>query len=395
MDKELEAGLELVKDGQAWSGVMTLRKMMEDKPDLGPPEVVWIWFAWRGRVTGIFAREKKGKSTILAFISAMLTNGMEALGWAPPEPGRVLWFGLEEHPDDTVLRQKDFGTDPDRFFFLPWSPDPLEQLELAIREVNPDLVVIDSLAAYVELAAPKSGESSAWKALLGPLTRLARKYNVAIVIIMHMNKGKDAEYRDSTAIGAEVDMLIEMRAGDVPGVRMFTPLGRWKVEPFSVIYEEAEGDLPPSFRLAHGELAVDQKIVLFLKANPGSTKRAIRDGVGGASADLDSAVFHLLNTRKIEDRGDGTRSKFHIRQTHTEKGRSHATDTGQSRSSHADPGEGPVPVSHGVPDAGESSGSPRVPGTHPLKGVRVNPRKTPAADDAALDEQAERAEVPR
>ena len=227
-----------------------------------------------------------------------------------------------------------FGTDHDRFFFLPWSANPLQELELAICETEPDLVVIDSLAAYVELAAPASGEASSWKALLGPLTRLARKYNMAFVIILHSNKGKDAEYRDSTAIGAEMDMLIEMREGDVPGVRIFNPKGRWRVDLFSVIYEEQEGDVPPSFRLAHGELAVDQKILLFLKANPGSTKRAIRDGVGGRSTDVDGAIFHLLKSKRIEDKGDDRRSEFHIRQSQSEKPLSHGTDTLGTRSGH-------------------------------------------------------------
>ena len=129
-------------------------------------------------------------------------------------------------------------------------------------------------------------------------------------------------------------MLIEMREGDVPGVRIFNPKGRWRVDLFSVIYEEQEGDVPPSFRLAHGELAVDQKILLFLKAHPGSTKRAIRDGVGGRSTDVDGAIFHLLKSKRIEDRGDDRRSEFHIRQSQSEKPLSHGTDTLGTRSGH-------------------------------------------------------------
>ena len=351
------------------SSVVSLAEMLQEKPDLGPPETVLERIAWRGRVTGIFAREKMGKSTFLTFVGSALSKGAKLLEWTPDAPGRVLWNGLEEHPDDIAYRNLTFGTDPDRFFFLPWSPDPLRELELAIVETTPDLVVIDSLAAYVELAAPASGEASSWKALLGPLTRLARKYNIALVIILHSNKGKDAEYRDSTAIGAEMDMLIEMREGDVPGVRMFTPKGRWQADKFSVIYEEQEGNVPPSFRLAHGELAVDQKILLFLKANPGATKRAIRDGIGGRSSDLDSAIFHLLKSKRIEDKGDDRRSAFHLRKSQTEKRLSHATDTLGTRSGHV----------------GEAEASPE---THtPLKGGGSG---TQPGDDDLLYEQAER-----
>ena len=344
------------------SGVISLAEMLDGNPDLGLPEAVAERVAWRGRVTAIFSREKVGKSTFMTWVASCLTNCLTMLGWKPGEAGRVLWFGLEEHPNDVAYRNLTFGTDPQRFFFLAWSSDPLHELELAICEVDPDLVVIDSLSAYVELAAPASGEASSWKAQLGPLTRLARKYDIALVIIHHSNKGKDAEYRDSTAIGAEMDMLIEMREGDVPGVRMFTLKGRWKVDKFSVIYEEQNGDALPSFRLAHGELAVDQKILLFLKANPGSTKRAIRDGVGGRSADVDGAIFHLLKSKRIKDNGDDHRSEFYIRQSQTGKPLSHGMDTLGTRSGHVD-GAKACPDDH-TPLRGGGSGT--MPATHEL-----------------------------
>ncbi len=43
-----------------------------------------------------------------------------------------------------------------------------------------------------------------------------------------------------TAIGSEMDMLIEMREGDVPGVRIFNPKGRLTE------WAAAEGIDPPS-----------------------------------------------------------------------------------------------------------------------------------------------------
>ncbi len=365
--RQVEVGDDIVP---GTSSVISLAEMLEAEPDLGPPEMVVDRIGWRGRVTGIFAREKIGKSTFMTFVASALTNCTTILGWKPETQGRVLWFGLEEHPNDVAYRNLTFATDQDRFFFLPWSANPLAELEMAISETEPDLVVLDSLAAYVELAAPASGEASSWKAQLGPLTRLARKYNIALVIILHSNKGKDAEYRDSTAIGAEMDMLIEMREGDVPGVRMFAPKGRWKVDKFSVIYEEQIGEVPPSFRLAQGELAVDQKILLFLKANPASTKRAIRDGVGGRSSDVDAAIFHLLKSKRIKDKGDDRRSEFYLRQHQTEKPLSHGTDTVGTPSGHA----------------GTGKASPDDP-TPPLKG---GGSRTPLWDDDLLHEQAER-----
>ena len=300
------------------SGVVSLAQMIEGIGTLSGPEAVCEGLGWRGRASMLFAREKLGKSTYVSAAMSALTNGQRFLGGAPKPPQRVLWYAPEEHAADVARRFIEFGADPERLFVLRWSRSPLRDLEAAIREVEPAAVVVDTLAAYVEEAAPDSGNASAWKALLAPLVRLARDYDVALVILHHAQKLPNGEYRDSTAIGAEVDMLIEMREGDVPGVRMLKPKGRWKVDPYTVIYEEGRDGRPAFFRLAEGDISLDQKVVLYLRANHGASKRAIREGVGGRSKDVDGAVFRLLSAGKIEDVGDGRKSEFHIREARGE-----------------------------------------------------------------------------
>ena len=75
------------------SSVTSLAEMLDGQVDFGPPETVADRIAWRGRVTGIFAREKTGKSTFMTWVASCLTNCLTMLGWKPAEAGRVLWFG--------------------------------------------------------------------------------------------------------------------------------------------------------------------------------------------------------------------------------------------------------------------------------------------------------------
>ena len=345
------------------SSVMSLTQMVASLTSLDAPKEVLQGLAWRGRASLPFSREKGGKSTLLAAGASAVTNGNPFLGSEPQSPQRVLWFGLEEHPEDIARRFQEFGADPERLFLLPWSGNPLRVLEAAIKEIEPALVVVDTLAAYVEEAAPDSGDASAWKAVLAPLVRLARDYDVALVILHHATKGASGEYRDSTAIGAEVDMLIEMREGDVPGVRMLKPKGRWKLDPYTVIYEEGRDGRPPFFRLAEGDISLDQKVVLYLKANPGASKRAIREGVGGRSKDVDGAVFRLLSASKIEDLGDNQRSEFHIREAQADKWLSSKADTVGTQVGHTN-GDSGARVCPTVPTTPVGGGAGTRPRTH-------------------------------
>lgn len=292
---------------------VTLAELLKQDPELlAPPEPVIQRLAWKGRATLLHSREKAGKSTLVSAAFAALTSGHAFLGWTPDAPARALVFNLEEHRADAAQRAVAFGADPELLYLLGWTPSPLTTLRRAIREVKPALVVVDTLASYAEAAAPDSGSSSEWKTVIGPLVRLARDHETALVILHHSTKGT-GDYRDSTAIGAEVDMLISMKEGDVPGLRNLEPKGRWKAEPFSVIYEEAP-DVPPWFRLAEGELSVDAKVLLFLRENPGSTKTAIRASLPGRNQDIDATIYRLLSSQSIEDRGDNRRASFFIRQ---------------------------------------------------------------------------------
>ncbi len=100
----------------------------------------------------------------------------------------------------TVLASdEETGREQERAFTLPGDIPLLEQ---AIREVDARLIVIDPLMAYLD------GKVNSWRdqdvrAALTPLSRLAERTAVAVVILRHLTKGGggNAIYRGGGSIG--------------------------------------------------------------------------------------------------------------------------------------------------------------------------------------------------
>ncbi len=284
--------------GSAQTGTVwrTLREYQEHPELLQPPEVVVPNLAWRGRVTLLAAREKAGKSTYAAFGAALLSQTSE---------GGVLWVNLEEAPYDVVSRFGELEADPDHVVVSEHLPNKLNDLEAAIEEHKPDLVVIDTLGAW------GSGRVSDWNSaaqvtpVMLELVELARRYKVAIVILHHARKS-DGSYRDSSAIAAAVDVLIEMSPDDKDDqVRHFKPKGRWTVQPYSLRWTGT------TYESVGGELSIRDRVYRYITDHPGCSKRAIRDNVSGNNPTKDKAIEQLLGDGLIEDRGGSNGAKYY------------------------------------------------------------------------------------
>ncbi len=274
----------------------TLREYQEHPELLQPPEVVVPNLAWRGRITLLAAREKSGKSTFAAFGAALLSKATD---------GGVLWVNLEEAPFDVVNRFEGLNADPDRVMVSEHLPNKLADLEAAITKHAPDLVVIDTLAAW------GVGRVTDWNAaaqvtpVMLELVELARRHNIALVIVHH-GKKVDGSYRDSTAIGASVDVIVEMSPDDKDDhVRHFKPKGRWTVEPFSLRWTGA------AYESVAGETPVHDRVYQFIETHPGCSKRVVRDNVSGRTKTKDEAIERLIRDRQIKDHGDTNGAKYY------------------------------------------------------------------------------------
>lgn len=276
----------------------SLRELLADPAASAPPSAVAPRLAWAGRVSLLAAKEKDGKSTLASAAAATVTRGGLFLG-EPAALGSVLWVGVEEHPSDLVQRATTFGTDPDKLFVLGPTEDPMGTLKAAVADVQPALVVLDTLMTWAVEYVDDPHSAAAWSPVMSSITAIARESGAAFILNHHARKS-DGKYRDSTAIGAGVDVILEMAAQtEDPAVRVVTARGRWAMKGFSVRYR---GD---GFDLTAGELTTDARVLLHVEQNPGISKRRMREVVGGRREHVDAALSTLEARGAIEHREDG------------------------------------------------------------------------------------------
>lgn len=281
----------------------SLASIIADPAALDPPKPLIPYLVWDERVTLLAAREKLGKSTLASAGAAAMSAGENFLSERGGR-GRVLWLGLEEHVGDTAIRFQHFRADPKLIFILERVSNPLSDLSHAIREIQPAVVVIDTLAALVASLDLDPGSATAWTPIMGKLTAIARESRVGILVLHHGRKS-DGTYRDSSAIAAGVDVVLTMTPGDERATRKVKGVARWAIEDCAV---RLEGD---SYRLAAGELSLDARVTLFVKDHPGCSLRLLRQGVSGKNADVQRAVQTLIAAGALEDQGDERGMSLH------------------------------------------------------------------------------------
>lgn len=293
-------------DGPSGVLVRTLRELQANPELLKPPPVVVPRLAWAGRVTLLAAREKAGKSTLAGHAAAALSVGRPFIGHLL-DAGEVLWVGLEEHLAEVVSRFHTLGADPDRTHVVDALPGALTSLAEAVEAVRPTLVVVDTLPALVSDLAPDSGSASQWTPTLLRLTALARESGAALLLLHHARKS-DGHYRDSGAIGANADAILEMSEveGD-PAARTFRPKARWPMEPFTL---RLAGD---RYELGGGSVSVETLVLFYVQEHPGCSKRNVRDGVGRKAVEVDAALDRLLRQGLIADEGENAGHRYHAK----------------------------------------------------------------------------------
>ena len=179
-----------------------------------PEPVDWLigGVVARGTLTLLAGREKEGKSLLAMACAARGASGGGTLAGIRVEPLRVLIIDAENGDRELHRRMRSLGlraNDAARIEVYEASGHDLRrnlhEVEAVLADSKPDLLVLDS---WRSLWAGDENDSGEVAKVLDPLRNLIRRHNAGAVLIHHMRKG--GGYRGSSAIGACVEMVVEL-----------------------------------------------------------------------------------------------------------------------------------------------------------------------------------------
>jgi hypothetical protein len=324
-----EAAGSLERQAAHGSEFKSLAQILADPAALDPPQPVVPRLAWRGRVTLLAGREKEGKSTLASAAAAAVTRGAAFLEGQAAQ-GDVLYLALEEHESDVASRLHRFKADPARIFIATALDRPADAIEREAAYYKPALIIVDTLAAFVGGDIEDPGNSSEWTPLMARLVRVARKHEAAVWLLHHARKS-DGTYRDSTAIGAAVDVLLELRPDqEDPNLRHLKGRGRFEVPNFSVTLTAT------GFSLASGEMSLEARVLVFVQENSGCSMRDVTKGITGRrDSEISGTVEAMIEAGTLVDRGNGRRRAFHVAESQPAEGSGNAPGNAPGQRSRA------------------------------------------------------------
>lgn len=174
---------------------------LESFESIEEEEIEWLWKPYipLGKLTMLAGDPSVGKSFISTFLASTISNG----GKFPfsddnVESGKVIILNAEDGNADCIKKRLRLSNanfenvytlisiDNKKFFTL----KNLKDLELMIQESCPKLIILDPITSYYGEGVD-TFKDSAVRAILAPVVELASKYKVALLGILHFNKGND------------------------------------------------------------------------------------------------------------------------------------------------------------------------------------------------------------
>ena len=238
--KTAPSSIEAAENAGRFAAVVVGMDQIEAKP------VSWLWAGRipRGKVAIVSGDPGLGKSTLTLDIAARKSAGVPwpDTPYTPNPAGGVVLLNAEDDLADTIRPRLDragadctriralqairMTTHDGKVVELPFNLErDLPRLEDAIEQTpGCELVVIDPVTAY--LGETDSHKNAELRALLAPLSDLAARKGVAIVVVSHLNKGSGpAMYRTMGSLAfvaaARAAFTVCKDKADASGVRRF------------------------------------------------------------------------------------------------------------------------------------------------------------------------------
>jgi len=165
-------------------------------------EVRWLWEGWiqQGVITAVAAEGGTGKTRMTADLVRRIRHQADWPDGKPPsvEPGKTvaLWVVADNHHDEMVTLCESFGiadcvkvnapkSDPYSGVTLE-APEEFAALEKRVKATKPALVIVDTVGNATDRSMSRQEDA---KAFYQPLQLIARRQNVAVLCLTHLNAG--------------------------------------------------------------------------------------------------------------------------------------------------------------------------------------------------------------
>jgi len=285
-----------------------LSEILEDPDALKPPRAVVPRLVWEGHTTMLAGREKGGKSTLAGAIAGAVSSGNAFFG-EETTSGKVLYIGLEESTFLIANRLVKYGADPENVGIVSrgsYGKDIVAAIKEAAEEIQPDLIIWDTLGKFADILFDKPiepGNSAEWTRVLGIIEDIARQYGATL--LLHHSRKSDGKYRDSTAIGGGVDMIVEM-FGERSDPRTLKGIGRFEFEDFVMTFDGH------NYTIARTEDNLKEDVLAFIKKTPKCSVRAMIEGVEGRSKAVMNAKQALIEEGLIVNVGTAAKHAYMV-----------------------------------------------------------------------------------
>lgn len=270
-----------------------LSEYLADDSLLALPPCVLPHLAWEGRVTLLSAAEKGGKSTLVGQGVAAMVGPDHGFLDGDAALGSVLWLAMDEPVPDLVRRLKRHGA-RDGVGIFTGRPTP-EELDNAITDLRPRLLVIDTLTRMALGSVTEGGSRMQWAPLMADISAIARTQNLAILVLHHFTRNGE-RYSESAEIGASVDQIVDMKTVEGNGnARLLASRGRVTFEKLTISYNPDDG-----YGMDTGRpIAMSTLVLQLVNEEPGLSTRQIRERMKGRAVTVDNALAQLTETGAI------------------------------------------------------------------------------------------------